>query len=154
MEATDRILGFLWGKTALEAFYFASAVADADVGELLDEPERLRTLGALVAEVARVAHADGVVCEPVDGFAAEAFRVGDEAGMRASWDAQRRYWARHAERRTGIWRDLSHRGRPTEVDELMGPVLEAAAAHGTDCPACAGSSSSCMSPSDAGDRSV
>jgi ketopantoate reductase len=130
VEVTPCIFGFLWGKTALEAFYFASAVADADVIELLRDERRLETLGRLVAEVARVAHAAGVTTEPVDGFCAEAFRSGDAAAMAASWAAQRRYWGGHAEARTGIWRDLAQRHRPTEVDAILGPVVEAAGDRG------------------------
>jgi 2-dehydropantoate 2-reductase len=123
VEITPRIFGLKWGKTALEAFYFASAVADADVAELLRDERRLATLGRLVAEVAQAA---AVPTEPVDGFRAEAFRTGDAAGIAASWEAQRRYWGGHAEARTGIWRDLAQRRRPTEVDAILGPVLAAA----------------------------
>jgi 2-dehydropantoate 2-reductase len=134
VEISDRIFALEWGKTALEAFYFGSAVADADVRELLAAPEPLRVLGAVVAEVAGVARAEGVTAEAVDGFAPEAFLTGDAAATEAAWAAQRRYWAGHTEARTGIWRDLAQRGRPTEVDAILGPVVLAAQRHGLHAP--------------------
>jgi 2-dehydropantoate 2-reductase len=133
VEATGRIFGFLWGKTALEAFYFASALADADVVEVLSRVDVLPALGLLVAEVVRVAEAEGVTCEPVDGFDPNAFGRGEEA-ERESWDAQRRYWDGHVAVRTGIWRDLAVHRRPTEVDQILGPVVAAADRHGLDVP--------------------
>jgi 2-dehydropantoate 2-reductase len=134
VEQTDRILAHLWGKLALGAYYFATALVDADVLEILADEDRLPSLGVLVAEVARVAAADGVVCEPVDGFDPEAFRRADEAGIRAGWEAQRGYWRGLEARRTGVWRDLRVHRRRTEVREIVGPVLERARRHRLDTP--------------------
>lgn len=134
VAATDRIFGFLWGKTALEAFYFASALADADVVDVLRWDDVLPVLGLLVADVARVAEAEGVVCERVDGFDPTALGCGDETAERANWDAQRRYWDGHSAGRTGIWRDLAVHQRPTEVDEILGPVIAAADRRKLDVP--------------------
>jgi 2-dehydropantoate 2-reductase len=134
VEPTDRIFAHLWGKAAVGAYYFATALVDADVLEILADDERLPSLGALVAEVARVASAEGVVCEPVDGFDPDAFLRADEAGIRASWEAQRRYWRGLEARRTGVWRDLWVHRRPTEVREIVGPVLERARRHGIETP--------------------
>ena len=37
----------------------------------------------------------------------------------------------------GIWRDLAVRKRRTEVDQLVGPVVEIGARHGIACPSLA-----------------
>ena len=134
VEPTSRILAHLWGKAAVGAYYFATALVDADVLEILADERRLPSLGALVAEVARVAAAEGVVCEPVDGFDSDAFLRADEAGIRTSWDAQRRYWRGLEARRTGVWRDLWLRRRQTEVRAIFAPVLERARLHGIETP--------------------
>ena len=134
VEPTGRILGHLWGKVAVGAYYVATALVDADVLELLADDERLPSFGELVAEVARVAAAEDVACEPVDGFDPDAFLHANEAGIRASWDAQRRYWRRLEARRTGVWRDLWLHRRPTEVPAILGPVLERARVHGVETP--------------------
>jgi 2-dehydropantoate 2-reductase len=134
VEPTDRIFAHLWGKSALGAYYFSTALVDADVLEILADDERLPALGALVAEVARVAAAEGVVCEAVDGFDPQAFLDADEAGIRAAWEAQRRYWRGLEARRTGVWRDLWLHRRRTEVREIVGPVLERARRNGVATP--------------------
>src|SRR4029079_732141 len=102
--------------------------------ELLDRPERLPLLGELVAEVARVAAAEGVELEPVDGFDPQAFASGDAAGIAASWESQRRYWRGLEARRTGVWRDLNVHRRPNELREILGPVLERARANAVPAP--------------------
>lgn len=133
-EATDRIFSLLWAKTALGAFYFATALVDADVLETLDRRDELPTYGELVAEVARVAAAEGIRLEPVDGFDPDAFVRRDPDAIAASWESQRRYWRGLEARRTGVWRDLSVHRRPTEVREILGPVLERARARGVAVP--------------------
>ena len=134
VEVTDRIFGHLWGKTALRAYYFATALVDADVTDVLGREDVLPALGGLVAEVAAVAAAEDVACQPVDGFDPGAFLHGDEAGMRASWEAQRRYWAALRTTRTGVWRDLWVHRRPTELREILGPALERADAREVEVP--------------------
>jgi 2-dehydropantoate 2-reductase len=134
VEPTGRILSHLWGKEAVGAYYIATALVDADVLDILADDGRLRSLGALVAEVAQVAAAESVACEPVDGFDPDAFLHEDEVGIRASWEAQRRYWRRLEARRTGVWRDLWLHRRHTEVGAILGPVLERARLHGVGTP--------------------
>ena len=85
VETTDRIFAHLWGKAAVGAFYVATALVDADVLTILADARRLHSLGALVAEVARVAAAEGVACEPVDGFDPAAFLRDDTDAIGASW---------------------------------------------------------------------
>lgn len=133
-EVTDRIFAVLWGKTALGGFYFATALVDDDVLGILDREEHLPLLGALVAEVARVARAEGVELEPVDGFDPTAFVRGDAAEIAASWESQRRYWRGLQARRTGVWRDLHVHRRPTELREILGPVLDCGRARGVETP--------------------
>lgn len=128
-EATDNIQGHLWGKLILGAVYFATATVDADVIDIIDDAESRRILTDLAAEAMAVADALGVRVEPVDGFDPRAFRAGpagDPAGAAAAWDAQRAYWLRGVTRRTGVWRDLAIRRRPTEAGPILGALIEAA----------------------------
>jgi 2-dehydropantoate 2-reductase len=134
VNATDRILGLIWGKTALGAFYVATALADEDVVDLLDRQDVVPELGGVVAEVARVAEAVGIPCEVVDGFDPKAFARGNKAAERTSWEAQRRYWNGRAAGRTGVWRDLAIHRRPTEAPALLAPVLAAADGRGIAVP--------------------
>jgi 2-dehydropantoate 2-reductase len=132
--ATENIFGYLWSKTALGAFYFASALSDVNVEELIQSRSHRPALNRLVAEVAEVAHAEGIACEPIDGFSPEAFRSRDGGGIESSWDAQLRYWNGHIQGRTGIWRDLSVHHRETEVAGILLPVLARAARRDISVP--------------------
>ncbi len=132
VEVTGNIFGFLWGKTALGAYYFATALVDEDVLRILDRLEYRPLFGRLVAEVVRVAEAEGVRCEVIDGFDPLAF-MGD-GDTEPSWQAQYRYWAAHLQRRTGVWRDLAVHHRATEVDHIIGPVIARAKARGVAVP--------------------
>jgi 2-dehydropantoate 2-reductase len=137
VEVTDNIFGFLWAKMALGAVYFATAVTDADVTDLYADPGFRTVLGRLAGEVVAVAEAQGVRVEAFDGFDPKAFRLGaprDEAAVAASWEGQVRYWNRHQGKRTGVWRDLAIHKRKTEVDRLVGAVLDVAEEHGIPVP--------------------
>jgi 2-dehydropantoate 2-reductase len=130
VEATPNIRGFLWGKLALLAIYFATAITDSDVPALYAVPRWRVLLGRLAGEVVRVAEAEGVRLEAFDGFDAAAFGpdgARDATRVANSWNGQLRYWTRHSGRRTGIWRDLAVHRRRTELDQLIQPVLDRAA---------------------------
>jgi 2-dehydropantoate 2-reductase len=131
---SPRIFDVLWGKTALAAFYSATALVDADVLDILARREYLPALGSLVAEVVTVADAAGARCAPSDGFDPGAFRDGDADRITASWQAQERYWQERLSRRTGVWRDLNIHHRRTEVPRILGPVLARADALSVPVP--------------------
>ena len=129
VQATDNIFGFLWAKMALGAVYFGTAITDLDVPEVYTDPERRAVLATLCGETVAVAEKLGVSVETTDGFDPKAFRLGapaDGVVQQASWDAQRRYWGRHDNARTGIWRDLAIHRRPTEIDGLVDEVIRLA----------------------------
>jgi 2-dehydropantoate 2-reductase len=135
-EATANIRGCRWGKLLLGTVYFATAMVDEDVVDLLDDPGIRRVLSALVAEGLAVADALGVTVEPVDGFDPRSLRGGESAAAaaRATWDAQRAYWRRGVARRTGIWRDLAIRKRHTEARPILGALAAAAERAGRSVP--------------------
>jgi 2-dehydropantoate 2-reductase len=137
VEATSNIFGYLWGKLALGAIYFATALTDSDVTDLYAEARWRALLGRLAGEVVQVAEAEGVRIEAFDGFDAAAFgprAPRDPAGAAASWQGQDRYWNRHAGKRTGIWRDLAVHRRKTEVDRMVGEIVDVADARGIAVP--------------------
>ncbi|MDR7481304.1 MAG: 2-dehydropantoate 2-reductase [Armatimonadota bacterium] len=139
-EPTENIHGYLWGKLILGAIYFATAVVDADVLEILDRPQARAILAGLATEALAVAEALGVRVEPVDGFDPRAIRLDprgapvDPAGARAAWAAQRAYWQRGLARRTGVWRDLAVHRRPSEAGPILGALVEAAGRAGRPVP--------------------
>ena len=94
-------------------------------------------LANLAAEVLRVAEAEGVRCEAVDGFDPEALRFGtprDGEAVRHSLAEMAALNRRSHKPRSGIWRDLAVRKRNTEVDAQLGAVVELGAKHGIVTP--------------------
>jgi 2-dehydropantoate 2-reductase len=135
-RASANVHGFRWGKLILNALYFATAAVDADVVEILDDAPARRRLAGLAAEALAVAGALGIAVEPVDGFDPRSLQDGDaeSEAARATWAAQRAYWARGGSRRTGIWRDLAVRRRRTEAGPILGALVAAAERIGRPAP--------------------
>ena len=135
-EATANIRGCRWGKLLLGTVYFATAMVDADVVDILDDAGARRVLSGLVAEGLAVADALGVAVEPVDGFDPRSLRGGESesAAARATWDAHRAYWRRGVAARTGIWRDLAIRRRRTEAGPILGALIAEAERAGRPVP--------------------
>jgi 2-dehydropantoate 2-reductase len=137
VEVTDNIFGFLWSKIVLSAVYLATATTDSDVTDLYAVPRYRDLFGALAGEVVAVADDKGIRLEIFDGFDAAVFRAGaaaERGAIAATWEGQNRYWNAHESKRTGIWRDLAIHKRKTEVDRLIGPVIEIGRERGVTTP--------------------
>lgn len=131
--ASDNVLGHLWSKLAYTAAAAAGSVTNDPIGEVLGR-ETATTL-ALVHEVYQVAMAVGARPASFDAWEAPFLLPGeDPAAARAALERMCGWLGRQPKVRTGIWRDLVVRRRPTEVPALLGPVLAAATEHGLTCP--------------------
>lgn len=133
---SDNVQGFLWSKLGFGAMLVATALADDDMGDLID---RHRVgMHALVREVLSVARAEGVVLEDFDAFTPGAYLAPDGAtgddGPDGATDALVAWLGRQTKKRSGIWRDIAVRGRRTEVPTQYAPVLAAAERHEVPVP--------------------
>lgn len=129
VDVTANIFGYLWSKMALGSVYFGTAVVDAPVVAIYDEPQARAVLATLAGEAVGVADAAGIATENCDGFDPKVFRLGepvDQAAQDASWEAQRAYWNSHDNTHTGVWRDLKIHHRKTEVEWQVGAVIRVA----------------------------
>jgi 2-dehydropantoate 2-reductase len=129
IDITHNIFGYLWSKMALGSVYFGTAVVDAPVLEIYEDPCARAVLAMLAGEAVGVADATGIRTEDCDGFDPKAFRLNmpvDQAARDASWEAQRVYWNSHDNTHTGVWRDLKIHRRKTEVEWQIGRVVQAA----------------------------
>jgi 2-dehydropantoate 2-reductase len=115
-EATEHVIGHLWGKEAYGAMLAAIAVSDLSIADGLADP----AYGPLLVAVAREV-LDQAPVAPV-GF--DGFDPDDLEGSLAPLVAFNR---RSAKTHSGIYRDLMVRHRPTEVrahiGDLKGPML-------------------------------
>lgn len=115
-EATDNVLGYLWGKEAYGAMLWAGAVSDLSIAESLVDP-RYR---GLMVDVAREVLAQAPVpVESFDGF--------DPDDLDGSLDRLAEFNRRSAKSHSGIYRDLMVRRRKTEIDmvqkDIDGPIF-------------------------------
>ncbi len=120
-EATDNILGFLWGKEAYGAMLYTGAVSDLSIADSLGDPRYRTLMKAVAAEVLAQAP---VTPEGFDGF--------EPDDLEGSLDRLVEFNRRSAKSHSGIYRDLMVRKRKTEVDDLLrdlkGPLTNHAGA--------------------------
>jgi 2-dehydropantoate 2-reductase len=134
IEATDNVLGLLWGKIAYGGLLTATALTNDTMTDVLSDRRWHRVLGRLGREIVLAARAAGVKPVGVDGLDASAFAAEDEAGTAASCDAMGEHYRHSAKTRSGIWRDLAVRKRKTEVEMLLAPVIAAGRKHSIATP--------------------
>jgi 2-dehydropantoate 2-reductase len=133
VEVTGNVPGYLWAKLGFGAMLTVTALADDAMGDLLD---RHRPAGHAVArEVFKVAAAEGITLEPFDAFEPSAYTDGADPAKSAAATGRLVAWLRtQTKTRSGIWRDIVVRRRPTEIPTQYAPVLAAAERHGIDVP--------------------
>ena len=114
-QATDSILGYLWGKEAYGAMLFAGATSDLSIADHLEDPRWRPLMLGVAREVLDQA--------PVPPLGFDGFDPADLDGSLARLVAFNRGSAKS---HSGIYRDLMVRRRPTEVaeqvDVLRGPL--------------------------------
>jgi len=125
IEASDNVAGLLWGKIAYGGLLTATALTNDTMADVLGNPRWHGVMGKIGREIVLAAKAASVTPVGVDGFDAEAFGRGDQAGIAASCDAMAEHYRHSAKTRSGIWRDLAVRKRKTEVGPLLAPVIAA-----------------------------
>jgi 2-dehydropantoate 2-reductase len=134
IEASDNVLGLLWGKIAYGGLLTATALTNDTMADVLGDPRWRSVMGKIGGEIVLTARAAGVAPVGVDGFDAEAFAQEDEAGIAVSCDAMAEHYRHSAKTRSGIWRDLAVRKRKTEVGPLLAPVIAAGKKFGVATP--------------------
>jgi 2-dehydropantoate 2-reductase len=115
-EATENVLGYLWGKEAYGAMLWAGAVSDLTIAEHLEDPRYRPVMLAVAREVLAQAP---VRVESFDGF--------EPDDLEGSLDRLAVFNRGSAKQYSGIYRDLVVRKRKTEIDEVLrdisGPVF-------------------------------
>lgn len=120
--ATGNVSGYLWSKLGFGAMLVATALADAPMAELIDRHRGV--MHTLAGEVYAVSAAEGIALEPFDAFDPVPYAGDDPAAKDAATDALVAWLRTQAKDRSGIWRDLAVRHRPTEVPTHYRPVID------------------------------
>src|SRR5262245_7841526 len=137
VHATDRIFDYLWAKQIDCSLFFAQAVSDETMADLFGNRRYQPLLIALVGEGMGVAQAAGITPRGFDGFDPLPMRPRTEAeaaAARAVLDRFAGYCRGLVKVRSGPWRDLAIRKRPTEIDHLIGWVIAEGRARGVPMP--------------------
>ncbi|WP_328535177.1 ketopantoate reductase family protein [Streptomyces sp. NBC_00344] len=130
---TTNVSGYLWAKLGFGAMLAATALADAPMADLIDAHRPL--MYTLAGEVFAVATARGVALEPFDAFDPSGYLPTAAPAHREAVTDRLVTWLRTQPKdRSGIWRDITVRRRPTEVPHHYRPVLAAALEHGLSLP--------------------
>lgn len=132
---SDNIWGYLWGKTGYGAILKASALTNETIADFIDSLAHRSVILQLVDEMMTVAQTERVVPLGFNGFDPQAFIAGNQASIESSIAAMVRFNRSSAKARSGIWRDLAVRRRPTDAGAQLAPVLARARAHGIATPA-------------------
>jgi 2-dehydropantoate 2-reductase len=131
-KATTNVPGYLWSKLGFGAMLTATALADAPMAELIDRHRAL--MHRLAGEVFAVAATQGIALESFDAFDPAPYAGDDEAAKQQATGRLVAWLATQAKDRSGIWRDIAVRRRPTEVPTHYGEVLRVAQTAGVPTP--------------------
>ena len=132
---SDNIWGYLWGKVGYGAILKASALTNDTIADFIDSPRQRPLILQLVGEMMAVAQAESVTPLGFNGFDPEAFIAGDASAIERSIAAMVTFNLASSKARSGIWRDLAVRRRPTDAGAQLAPVLARARVHGITTPA-------------------
>ena len=131
-KVTTNVPGYLWSKLGFGAMLTATALADAPMADLIDRHRPV--MYALTAEIFTLAARLGIALEPFDAFDPAPYAGADVAAKDAATDALVAWLRTQAKDRSGIWRDIAVRRRPTEVPTHYLPVLERGVEEGVAMP--------------------
>jgi 2-dehydropantoate 2-reductase len=123
---TDNIYGYLWAKQIDSSLLFAQATTNETMADVYADPRYQPLLIALLGEGVAVAKAAGIRLEVFDDFDLRLMQPTDAAGAKAAAAALSRFaefWRPRVKKRSGPWRDLAVRKRPTEVDHMLGSLV-------------------------------
>jgi 2-dehydropantoate 2-reductase len=132
---TDDIRSYLWGKLTYASLLFAQALGQLGIADCLARPELEGVWRRLAGETLLVAKVEGITPRGFNGFEPAAFM--SDAGIdaaRANLAAIITFNRSNAKSHSGVWRDLAIRKRATEVDAIIGAIVDAGATHGMTCP--------------------
>lgn len=122
---SDNVSGFLWSKLAFGAMLTATSLVDEDMASVVDSNRN--TMLELAREVYAISDDLGIRLESFDAFTPDDYRVGaSEEVIESSFDSLSRWLAGQSKTRSGIWRDINIRKRPTEVPSQYEPVISLA----------------------------
>jgi 2-dehydropantoate 2-reductase len=137
VHITDNIVGYLWAKQIDCSLLFAQAVTDETFADIFGDARYQPVLIALVGEGVGAALAAGVSLEGFDMFDPHKMQPRtptQEMEARAVLDRFADLCRPRVKVRSGPWRDLAVRKRPTEIDHMLGWLIDEGRRYGVALP--------------------
>lgn len=134
---TENVTGYLWSKQIDCSLLFAQTVGDQTFADTFGDARYQPVLTALVGEGVGAALAAGVKLESFGAFEPLKLRPrtsAEEKEARAVLNRFADQTRNQIKVRSGPWRDLAVRKRPTEVDHMVGWVIEEGRRRGVGLP--------------------
>jgi 2-dehydropantoate 2-reductase len=134
---TDNVTGYLWSKQIDCSLLFAQTVGDQTFADTFGDARYQPVLAALVGEGVGAAFAAGVKLESFGAFEPLKLRprnAEEENEARAVLNRFADQTRHQIKVRSGPWRDLAVRRRPTEVDYMVGWVIDEGRRRGVALP--------------------
>lgn len=135
--STGNIMGYVWSKLCKGSMDGTTALVDASIAEVRGNRATQPALAAVIREGALVGAAEGVRLEPYEQFDPDAFLDPSTEGMAAAsrvLDEMAEEATHDLKVRTGYWRDIVVRKRPTEVSYITGEIVERGRKHAIPTP--------------------
>jgi 2-dehydropantoate 2-reductase len=136
-HATENIAGYLWAKQIDSALLYAQAVTDETMADVFGNRRHQPMLIALVGEGVAAAQAAGVKLErfgPFEPLKLKPTSAAEVAEAHAVLDRFSAHQRTLVKVRSGPWRDMAIRKRPTEVDHMVGWVIAEGRRRGVALP--------------------
>ncbi|WP_284981578.1 2-dehydropantoate 2-reductase N-terminal domain-containing protein [Arthrobacter sp. efr-133-TYG-118] len=126
VTATDNITGYLWSKRGIAAILTATALVDEHVSVVIDSSREV--MAELATEVYAVADTQGVRLMPLDGITPDHLQTTAEAPARdEAFDRLVAFTgSMPGKSRSGVFRDIAVRRRPTEARPDLLSLLQLA----------------------------
>ncbi len=135
ITVSDNVLGLLWSKLAYGAMLTATALTNEEIADVFAAPAYVDLMADLAGEVLSVAAHEGIALVAFDDWDPNLVHPADRrdtARMTAQMMLHVNRLRGYSKVRSGIWRDLVVRKRPTEKHYHYRPVFQAARRHGLD----------------------
>ncbi len=137
VHLTDNVYGYIWSKMIYALPLFAQALTDETIADIFANKSLQPMLITLCGEGVAVAEAAGIKLEIIPPFEPAKMRSRNEADMAEAQVVMDRiadHQRPQVKQRSGIWRDIAVRHRPTEVGPQVGAFLDEAEKQGIATP--------------------
>jgi len=120
VQVARNIWSLLWSKQVYLPVLFATALTDLPIAEVVTSPDSGFIMGDLVREAMQVPDALQIPLHSFDEFDPSLFEQHqDEEAM----EKIAAHFRGSMKPKTGVWRDIAVRKRPTEVDGVIGATV-------------------------------